>query len=149
MPAKTAAERKRNQRSREGSEASRVIREMGDAALHDALSASIEMLRRSGLPAPSPAELAEEPAADRALGIGRIIGAASKAVELARKRGELITATEHNLRLMEMAGAVKHAIGQFSAYLPGDLSPQDRERCSAAMKKASESAMANIERKVQ
>ena len=146
MADKTAASRMRKMRSKKSAEAAEAIKAMGDDVLMDGLRESVDMLRRSGLPAPSPAELGSEPPSDRALGISRIISAATKAVALGKARGELITAKEHQQRLMEMAGAIKHAIGQFGAYLPGDLTPEERERCAQAMQRASNTALQKIER---
>jgi hypothetical protein len=133
-----------NKRKRDRESA--TARQMGGEVLSDSLRESIEMLTRAGLPAPSVQELQDEPAADRALGISRIIGAAGKAVELGRRRGELITATEHRERLMAMAQALKRAAAQFPAHLPGDLPPDLRAICAQAMASGSVAALSDIER---
>jgi len=146
MPAKTVAERVAKHRAKKSSDAARATQAMGRKVLTDSLRDSVSMMKEAGLPMPSEQDIALESAPDRASTVARIIVAAGKAVDLARRRGELITAEEHRERLAKMAGCLKRSIGQFEANLPSDLSPDNRKRCVAAMNKACIAALADIER---
>ena len=133
-------------RARKSKAEAQTTQAMGGKVLTDSLRESVQMMKDAGLPMPSESDIAMESVPDRATTVARIIGAAGKAVELARKRGELITAEEHRERLSKMAGTLKRAIGQFAANLPGDLDPGSRKRCEEAMRKACVSAISDIER---
>jgi hypothetical protein len=135
----------RHRRRAEAAEAA-TIAGMGQAGLQAAVREAVDLLAGAGLPAPSLAELAAEPPADRALATGRIISAATHAISLARKRRELIPAAEATAIAVGLATRVRAALDRAPAYLSADLPPAVREAASSAMALAIQSAMAELDR---
>lgn len=135
-----------NQRVKEHGQRVRNKREkqtqaMGGKVLTDSLRESVQMMKDAGLPMPTEEDIALESAPDRASTVARIIGAATKAVELARRRGELITAEEHEQQMVRFASMLRQCISQMDAFLPNDIDPDIRTICSETMKKATRSAL--------
>jgi len=137
----TAKERMRETRKKRAKSVASSTQAMGKKVLTDLLRDSVSLMRDAGLPMPTEEDIAMENAPDRATTIARIISAASKAVELARKRGELITSEEHEQQMIKFAAMLKRCISQMDAFLPSDIEPEVRSICSETMKKATRSAL--------
>jgi hypothetical protein len=145
--ARTVTQRKQDQRKRDAEKIVSQTAAIPAEVLKSGLLSSVDMLRESGLAVPTTSDLADSSASDKANAINRIISAATKALDLARKRAELITADEHKAGLMAMAATLKRCIAQMPAYLPSDLEPHERKRCAEAMAKACVSALNDLEKR--
>jgi hypothetical protein len=111
----------------------------------EALSEAMKLMASAGLPSPTHEELRTCDPSERARTVSRLIGAAGKAVDLARKRGELMPVEDARRKMAAMAAAVRRALDLAPALLPSSLSPHEREVCAAAMATATASAMATID----
>ena len=142
----TSTERGRKHRERKAAAATASLRSMGSEQVGTALADAIAILKRSGLPCPSHAELEQEPPGDRARAIGSILVAAAKAMDLARKRGELVSGAEAQSAMVALGASVRQSLERMPAYLPASLSPDARDACIAAMRQAQAQAFAMLER---
>jgi hypothetical protein len=142
----TPAERMAKMRGRRRAASDAGIASSSSSELGQSLADSIDILRRSGLPCPTQEELATETPGDRAGAIGKILGAAAKALDLARRRGELVSGQEAQAAMMALAASVRQALERMPAYLPADLTPDVREAATSAMRQAQAQAFAALER---
>jgi hypothetical protein len=123
----TARRRKANQVARRAAEAVAQLRELQSPVVRDSLQSSIELLRDSGLPAPTHKELQALDPAERCTAIMRLLGASGKGLEIARRRAQLIDAEEHRTRLQEFAAMIQGLLGKMKPSIPASATPDERQ----------------------